>query len=112
MANGAAEIEVSQILTNARQEAENIVNAAKERVKVQLEDSSRLMMEIQQKMHQVIGTAGLDTKKAEHPVEVSQQPVSTPSPALSDRKRKLIREPKPELTPVYTPAREHENRKG
>ena len=36
------------------------------------------MLEIQQKMHQVIGTAGFDIR-AKPPVETRAQPVMTPS---------------------------------
>jgi vacuolar-type H+-ATPase subunit H len=55
-----SEAERSQALLKARQEAEEIISSAKTRVSKQLEESSRLMLEIQQKMQQVIGAAGIE----------------------------------------------------
>ena len=108
-----AEIEASQILMNARQEAEDIIDAAKDKVRVQLEDSSRLMLEIQQKMQQVIGTAGLDIK-IKSTADIKPQPIMPPPSPPKRVEEKPIPEsrfeprpePKPESKPVYTPARE------
>ncbi len=82
-AKRATETETAQILLKARQEADDIVNKAKEKMRIQLEDSSRLMLEIQQKMHQVIGTAGPESnnQKTEAPVETKSAAAEAPSPA-------------------------------
>jgi vacuolar-type H+-ATPase subunit H len=59
-AKRAADNEYNRILTKAKEEAEHIVSSARERVHIQLEESSKLMTEIQQKMLQIIDTTGLD----------------------------------------------------
>lgn len=61
-AKTAAETESTRILEKARREAEDIVNATKNKVRVQIEESGRLMLEIQQKIQQVIQVAGIDVK--------------------------------------------------
>jgi vacuolar-type H+-ATPase subunit H len=103
----SAEIEASHIIIQARQEAEIIVNTAKEKVKAQLEDSSRLMMEIQQKMHQVIGTAGLDIETPKHSVERETQQFATPPSSPIRKEEKPAREPRLETRPESRPEPEH-----
>jgi vacuolar-type H+-ATPase subunit H len=53
-AKNNAETEKSQILMEARREADQVVKTAQEKVRVSIEESSRLMIELQQKMTQVI----------------------------------------------------------
>ena len=53
-----AVIETDAILAKAKNEAEEIVSQAKNKVRTQIEESSRLMQEIQQKMHQVMAVPG------------------------------------------------------
>jgi F0F1-type ATP synthase membrane subunit b/b' len=60
-----AEAEATQILQKARQEAEGMIKSAKIKVSTQIEKSSRLMLEIQEKMQQVIGAAGLNENNQE-----------------------------------------------
>jgi len=56
--------EKDKIISSAREEAQKLVTSAKERVRVQIDESSKLMMEIHQKMQQMIGTAGLEMNAA------------------------------------------------
>jgi F0F1-type ATP synthase membrane subunit b/b' len=81
----AVEVETAKILQKARQEAEEIVNNAKDQVRTQLDESSRLMLEIQQKMHQVIGSAKIPPDSRKH--EMDMTPVS---PAPVNREDILI----------------------
>jgi vacuolar-type H+-ATPase subunit H len=72
------EVERSQILLKAKQEAEEIISSAKTRVSVQLEESSRLMLEIQQKMQQVIGAAGIDFSRPAPKAEAAAHSYAPP----------------------------------
>ncbi len=73
-----AEKEASEILMKARQQAEDILNEAKDKVMTNFEDSNRLMMEIQQKMLQMVEATGLDVEKPECSVEKPQKSTSSP----------------------------------
>jgi vacuolar-type H+-ATPase subunit H len=81
-AKKAAETESTQIIIKAKQEAEKIFNAAKDRVRVQLEESSFLMAEIQKKMHQVIdNTENIDNNHdSSTKLGISPKIVSDPEP--------------------------------
>jgi vacuolar-type H+-ATPase subunit H len=81
-AKRAAENESTQIQIKARQEAENIFNSAKERVRVQLEESSRLMIEIQQKMNQIINNTGIELNKPAVTAEFSSNSISHQIPVV------------------------------
>jgi vacuolar-type H+-ATPase subunit H len=83
-----ADSENALILQKAHQQAEEIVNSAKNKMRIQIEESSRLMLEIQQKMQQVIGNAGSETKNAvKRPFEAEEpEPLSSPVPAKHDEK--------------------------
>lgn len=52
-----ADLEATRMLNKAKQEADDFIREAKNKVNGQIEESSRLMLEIQQRMHQMIGTA-------------------------------------------------------
>jgi F0F1-type ATP synthase membrane subunit b/b' len=64
-ARDVAQGETNRILSRAKLEAESVVNSAKTKVRQQLEESSRLMIEMQQKMQQVLSSSGFETKKIE-----------------------------------------------
>jgi hypothetical protein len=97
-AKNEAEKERQIILQKARAEADEIIIKAKTRMKSQIEESSRLMQEIQMKMQQVIGgtqhfaaTEPVVPLKSEAPVEPS---VNTPSQNIrvSEETQKQISE--------------------
>jgi len=98
-----SELETTQILIKARQEAENIFNNARERVRVQLDESSRLMLEVQQKMHQIIDTTGMDLKKPDKTAEDFRTSVSQPRQAL-DLPKEVVRPQYSEPSPVIDKA--------
>jgi vacuolar-type H+-ATPase subunit H len=79
-AKNTAETEKTQILSEARREADQIVKAAQEKVRVRIEESSRLMLELQQKMTQVINSGFPINSIEERPPETSLSTARTVSP--------------------------------
>jgi vacuolar-type H+-ATPase subunit H len=80
-AQQSAEIETRQIISKAKLEADEIIGSAKNKVRLQLEESSRLMMEMQQKMQQVLGFSGVETAKSEVRAAILEpevKPIVTP----------------------------------
>ena len=101
-AKQAAEAETARILQKAQQEASEIVMAAKEKVRIQIEESTRLMMDIQQRMHNVIGT-GLDFKPGNNnggnnQAETDNKPVIV-NPITREEKNL------PQARPAYEPVK-------
>jgi len=92
-AKQAASEESDRILQKAHQEAAEIVAAAKEKVRIQIEDSSRLMQEIQLKMQQVIGSASLEIKPAVQSTAQAIKPPANSKPISRETRR--IPEPVP-----------------
>jgi vacuolar-type H+-ATPase subunit H len=83
-AKQAADSEYNRILKKAKEEAEIILNTARERVRAQLDESSKLMNEIQQKMHQIIDATGLDIPNLSKPCQNSIQNYSQSIDAKPD----------------------------
>jgi vacuolar-type H+-ATPase subunit H len=80
-AQQTAEAETARILQKAKGEAEEIINTARNKVRTQIEESSRLMLEIQQRMQQVIGTAGGNGPFSSGPPSASSKPEPFIAPA-------------------------------
>ena len=59
-AKTAAKVETDRIIQAAKQEADSMISAAKSKVRVQIDESTRLMLEIQQRMQQVVEVTGID----------------------------------------------------
>jgi F0F1-type ATP synthase membrane subunit b/b' len=74
----AAETEKEQIIQEAQQEASKIIEAARMEILNKFDESSRLMQEIQQKMQQVISTAGSEKIQVQ---TSNEQPAETARPS-------------------------------
>jgi F0F1-type ATP synthase membrane subunit b/b' len=86
----AAEAETAKIIQKAREEAEVIVSSAKDKVRSQIDESSRLMLEIQQRMQQVIGGSGFENNKIESGkfnADSKDKKTAEPAPAVISPKQ-------------------------
>jgi F0F1-type ATP synthase membrane subunit b/b' len=93
-AKAAAEAETARLIQKAKEDAEVIVMSAKDKVRSQIDESSRLMLEIQQRMQQVIGVAGYDNNKIDLSkinVDIKDNKVADPVPAVNASKQNASR---------------------
>jgi hypothetical protein len=79
-ARSAGESEAKLYLQKASQEAENLVKSANEKVRSQINESSRLMLEIQQKMNQMGGLIGIDINQNVKEPEVKGESIQAANP--------------------------------
>ncbi len=71
-------VEIEAMLVKAKNEAEEIINQAKNKVRTQIEESSRLMLEIHQKMQQVMAVPHGEPQKNIHPEIALKMEKQTP----------------------------------
>ena len=93
-ARSAAQKETERIIAKANAEADTILNGAKNKVRLQMEESGRLMQEMQQRMQQVMAAAGFESKHIEFPAIHAVPPEASPAP--------------PPPIPVKAPVRQEE----
>jgi|GEM_PF-1581690 len=103
-ARKSAEEERSQLVQKAKLEADNIINVAKSQIRIQLEESSRLMMEIQKQIQKAMGLAGIvnasnDINTANAPSEGSTFPKALNS---AIQYRQEFNAGSPDVSPVNT----------
>ena len=81
-ARSAAQKETERIIAKANAEADTILNGAKNKVRLQMEESGRLMQEMQQRMQQVMAAAGFESKHIEFPAIHAVPPEASPAPPI------------------------------
>lgn len=103
-ARKAAEDERIQIVQKAKLEAESIINAAKTQIRIQLEESSRLMMEIQKQIQKAMGLAGIANVNSDQNIaNVSSEGNNLPQVLDSAvQNQEVLKSVNPNVFPVNT----------